>query len=926
MLLDRIEEREALDRLLDAVRSGESGTLVLQGEPGIGKTALVNYAAGAAGDLRVLRLTGVESELGLDFAGLHQLLLPVLSRLDRLPPPQERALGSALGLSEGPTPDRFLVGLAVLTLLADVAAERKLLILIDDAQWLDEETAAVLAFVARRLHAEGIGLVFTVRDDIGDRVSLEGLPALQVEGLPEAAAYELMQSLAGGRIDERVGERIVAATRANPLALVELSGELSATELAGAEVLPEPLPIGSRLEERYGRRILSLPADTQLLMLLAAADPAGDTHVLWRAAAELGIPADAAEAAEDEGLLVLFPSVRFSHPLVRSAVYAGASPADRRRVHAALAAATDSDTDADRRAWHRATAAIGPDEEVAAELERAAAGARRRGGYAASAAFLERAAALTPDARRRGERLLGAAAAEVTRGAPGKAAELLDDANPRLRDPMGRARALRLRGDIDFARGNAAEAARAYLFAGRALEPLDERLACETLLWALASATVAGLSGTDEGVLEVAEAARALLARSSRDPTVAELLLAGFAARVTAPYAEAVPPLRRAVAMLGDGDVGDDVLIQLLGLGWVGASELLEEEARDAFARRWVRMAREQGALTRLSQALTVLGISEAWAGRLDASDACFAERREINEAIGFSGVRGWNSPHQVIVLAWRGREAEARALANAVLLEAMERRHADNIDFVRYALAVLDVGLGRYDSARDCALRVFEKDPPYVGIRVLPELVEAAVRTGDRKAAANALDRLSERAHSIGTSWALGLLARCRAQLVDDSEAEPLYRKAIEQLAGSLLAPELARAHLLYGEWLRRQRRRRDARAELRIAHEMFERMGGEAFAERARTELLATGARARKRTDETRDELTQQEKRVAQLAAEGATNAEIAAQLFISPSTVQYHLRKVFRNLGVRSRTQLARMFLRDEQAHGRSTSPVR
>jgi DNA-binding CsgD family transcriptional regulator len=433
------------------------------------------------------------------------------------------------------------------------------------------------------------------------------------------------------------------------------------------------------------------------------------------------------------------------------------------------------------------------------------------------------------------------------------------------------------------------------------------------LLEALWAVSLAERPAGDESVLEVAGAARAAVKRSTRTPTVADLLLAGFATRATGPYAEAVPPLRRAVDMLRDGETSDDERLRWLGLGWVAASELLEEAARDLLARQWVHLAREQGALTRLSQALIVLGVSEAWAGRLDASDGSFAERRDINDAIGFAGTGGRTSPHQAIVYAWRGREAEARALADEVILEATANQLGGNVSFTDYALSVLEVGLGRYDAACSCALRVFERDPPYSGVRVLPELIEAAVRTGDHDAATAALARLSERAQATGTAWALGLLARCRAQLsADEAETEALYREAIGLLHGGLLAPERSRSHLLFGEWLRRQRRRREAREQLRIAYDMFERIGGEGFAERARVELLATGARARQRVPATRGELTQQEARIAGLAAEGETNAEIAAQMFISPNTVEYHLRKVFRKLDVRSRTQLARKML--------------
>jgi len=922
--VDRAEECRALDRLLDVVRGGHSATLVLEGEPGIGKTALLGYAAQSAADLRVLRLTGVEPEVGLDHAGLHQLLRPFLSRVDRLRQSQRQALRAALGLGAGATPDRFLVGLGVLTLLASVAEEHKLLILVDDAHWLDEETLQALAFVARRLEAEAIGLLFATRHELSERVSLDGLPVLELGGLPPRAARKLIVASASGPVDDAVGERLIRATGGNPLALAELSRELSASQLSGLAPLPDPIPIGRRLEQAFLRRAASLPPDSRFLLLLVAAEGTAEPCLVWQVAARLGIGSEAADAAEQAGLLVLHPCIGFRHPLIRSAVYAGASPGDRRRAHAALAAEGDPKVDCGRRAWHQALAAVGPDERVAADLEQAADCARRRGGYATSAAFLERAAALTPDSRRRAERLLAAAQAELMRGAPDRACELLDEAAPRLCDPLRHAQALRLRGAISFDLGRVAEATRALIAAAAELEPLDAPSARRTLLEALEAAHIARDDAGEGTLAAVAKAARAALGRAISEPTLCDLLLAGFGARASGCYAEAAPPLRQAIEALRRGGPSDEERLRWLGVGCGAAADLLEEEAGDALARQWVALARHYGAVTTLSQALSFLGVSEAFAGRLDAADACFAERLELNAAIGLPGIVGRTAPHHLIVLAWRGRESEARANAEAVTLDAAEGRLAAPGDFADYALSVLDVGLGRYDTARNCALRVFEHDPPYCGTRVLPELVEAAIRVGDHDAASAAVERLSEHVRANPTPCARGLLARSRAQLgaAGGVDVEVLHLEAIEALQGRLLAPELARSHLLYGEWLRRRRRRIDARRHLRVAYEMLDAIGAEGFAERARMELLATGAKARKRTHETRDGLTQQELRVAWLAAEGASNAEIAAQLFISPSTVAYHLHKTFRKLDVSARTQLARLLLhaqQPEEVHG-------
>jgi DNA-binding CsgD family transcriptional regulator len=909
MFLDRRRELEALDGLLEAVRGGFCGTLVLRGDPGIGKTALLDHVVDSAGDFRVTRVEGLESEIALAFAALHQLLVPFLPGLTRLPTPQERALETAFGVVAGGAPDRFLIGLATLTLLTDAASEGPLLIVVDDAQWLDRESAEVLAFVARRLDADRIALLFAVREPDRQRSPLEGLPDLRLEGLPAPEARELLGSVAGPGLDDRVGDQIVANTGGNPLALVELGGELTTAQLAGGSFLPDPLPLGRQLEERFLRQVLGLPAETQALLLLAAASQSADPGLFRRAAKHLGLDPDATAPAEDERLLLTAPRVAFRHPLIRSAVYSGATVAERRRMHEALAAASDPTVEVDQRAWHRAMASAGPDEEIASELENAATQARQRGGYAATAAFLQRAAELTPDKGRNAGRLLGAAEAELMAGAPARAESLLEQACPRLDGPFEQAQSLRLRGRIGLALARGAESAAVLLSAARDLSPFDPRLARDAFLEAMQAAWNAERFATGGGLQEVARAAWDAPPVDEGAMTIADLLLEGFRARLTVGFAASVPLLRRAVAELSADELAPDEGLRWLGSGWVAASDLMDEAARDLLAQRWVRLGRSQGALTNLPTALSVLGLSQAWAGRLEASDISFAEGRELSDAIGFRGLIGWPSPHQLIVHAWRGQEGAARSAAETVRRESIEYGLGARISFVEYALAVLELGLGHYDAALDYALRVFEADPAYLGVRVLPEVVEAAARSGDSSAASAGLDRLSERALATGTHWGLGLLARSKALLAVDAEAESLYCEAIDRLQPPLLSPDLARAHLLYGEWLRRQRRRVDARNELGAALEMFDAIGGEAFAERTRIELLATGARARKRTNEARDELTSQEARIAQLAREGLSNPDIAAQLFISANTVAYHLRKVFRKLGITSRTQLHR-----------------
>ncbi len=508
MLVDREAEKQELDNLLAAVREGFSAAVVLRGEAGIGKTALLEYALGSASDMRIARAVGIESEMELGFAGLHQLLVPFVGRLERLPGPQREALGSAFALIDGPAPNLFLVGLATLTLLADAAAKRPVLCVFDDAQWIDQASARALGFVARRLFADRIGMLFAVRETDERVAALEGLTELPVGGLPEDDARALLNSVAAGGLDQRTAERILLETGGNPLALVELGGELSAGQLGGRSPLPEPLPLGRRLEGRFLARVRTLPQETQTLLLLASLQQHGDPEQLWRAAASLGVGPGAADLPELDRLITFAPRVTFGHPLVRSAVYQGATARARRRAHQALATACDPERDPDRRAWHLGSAAAGPDEEVAAELERSAERARGRGGWASNAAFLHRAAELTPDPRCRAERELAAATAKLTAGDPTAARALLEVANPELADPLARAQARRLDGAIRLGTGHLGESAAILLEAARAFEPLDNRLTRDTLLEALHAATFAGRFARGAGVVDVLRAAR----------------------------------------------------------------------------------------------------------------------------------------------------------------------------------------------------------------------------------------------------------------------------------------------------------------------------------------------------------------------------------------------------------------------------------
>ncbi len=916
VLVGRPAERVVLGGLLARAAEGYSGVLVLRGEAGAGKTALLEetLAAAAADGMQTARLTGVEAETQLGYAGLHRFLLPFAGQLEGLPVPQRDALRSTFGLAAGPPADRFLVALAVLTLLAEVASQVPLVCVVDDVQWLDPESGVVLGFVARRLYAERVVLLFAVREPAGEVSALAGLPELAVGGLAEAAALELLAALAPGRLSPAAAARIFAGTGGNPLALTEVARELSPAQLAGAEALPEPLPAGGSLEQVFGRRLGRLVPEARLLLAVAAAEPTASEALLWHAAGQLGIDPDAAASADLGGLAEVGPRVEFRHPLVRSVVYYSAPLRQRRQIHQALAAAGDG-SDPDRVAWHLGMAAAGPDEAVAARLEQAAGQVRDRGGYAATVTFLSRAADLSADRGQRARRLVAAAEAALIAGRPVQAGTLLEEATPLLADPLARAQATRLDGTLRLALGHADEAPVILVQAARALAPTDVRGARQALLEALRAALYVGWTASRAVVLEIAGATRALPAAGGPEASAADLLLDGFAARAADGYRASVPLFRRAIAMLGADKLSPQEGLRWLTLGCAVAAELFDDEAQHALAIRMVQLARDQGALTMLPVALANQSMrAEVMAGRFDAARACFTEGSEISAATGNPGVIGTAGLAEVYELAWRGRETDTRRVAAAVAREATSTGRGSHGMDAQYCLAVLELGLGNYQAALKCALDVYEDDNPDVGTHVLPDLVEAAVRCGQAGLAEAGLGCLAERAVACGTPLALGLLARSRALLAGDADAEPLYAEAITHLQQCRARPQLARAYLVYGEWLRRQRRRRDARHQLRTAYEMFTAMGAAAFAERARVELLATGERARQPTAGTAEELTAQEAQIARLVSEGGSNRDIAAQLFLSPSTVDYHLRKVFRKTGVTSRTQLARAMAAD------------
>ncbi|GAA1993205.1 LuxR family transcriptional regulator [Catenulispora subtropica] len=899
---------------------------MVSGEAGIGKTRLLRYAAEAAGDLQVARVTGVETESQLGYAALHRLVLPFLDRLDRLPDPQREALGSAFGLVAASPADRFRIGLATLTLLSEVVRDGPLMCFVDDAQWLDRESLEALAFVGRRLHADGIGLVFCVRDGGPGASPLDGLPAIRLTGLSDADATRLLISLAvapsasaaedSPRASRQstsrpapspvrphnasVISRIVADAGGNPLALSEFAADLARGAVAAA-----PLPLGPRLEAHFQRQVDSLPQETRSLLLLLAVAPSDDPVVLWLAAGSLGLSAQALDAAVAGGIVTTHPHPAFRHPLIRSAVHSGAAPGELRRVHQALAGATDRESAPDRRAWHLAEAVIGLDEEVAGELARVAERARVRGGYAAQATFLVRAAELTPVPHTRAERYFIAAQAHLVIGDSAMARSVLDQAESEPGTPTARATARRLRAAIEWLDGRVATAPAILMAAAQDVIDHDEPLARDMVFEALSAAMMSREHTVGMTLDELARRALAMPWDPSRPPTVSDLVIDAYCTRLAEGYAPAVPKLRAAVEALRTSDLVDTGM-PIAPLVMLGADDLWDDDAHRAVNGRFIAVSRERGAVHSLALVLHGLAASEIWAGRFSGAESCYDESDDLYVSVANMP---FGASHRVELRAWQGRDTDLRAGADVAIHTWGERLgYAMMACYAHYSLTILELGAGRYPEALAWARLAYESDMLGLSNRLLPDVIEAAVRAGDPVLASAALARLTERAPLSGTPWALGLLARSRALTAEDDEAEGLYEDALKYLRSTKVVTDLARAHLLYGEWLRRRERRADARTQLRKAYEMFTDMGAAGFAERARLELLAAGEHARKRSAGADYGLTPQEKQVATLAAGGSINTEIASRLFITTSTVEYHLNKVFRKLDITSRRQLA------------------
>ncbi len=873
----------------------------------MGKTALMRYCARQASGCRLVQIDGVEFEMELPLAALHQLCTPMLSCLAALPEPQQRALRVAFGLAAESAPDRFVLGLAVLSLLAENAAARPLVCLVDDAQWLDEASSQVLGFVGRRLLAEPVGLLFAVREAAGERL-FPGLPALTVEGLTDEDARALLTAAIPGHLDERVCDRIVAETGGNPLGLLELASGMSEAELAGGFAgLPQaslPGHLQGRLRDHYLRRVRVLPGPAQQLMLLAAADPTGDATLLWRAAQTLGLGPDAAAAADEEQLLNIGSQVRFRHPLVRSAAYVAGSPEDRRAAHLTLATATDAQTDPERRVWHLAAAAAEPDEDVATALEQAAAKIQARAGVAASAAFLQRSVALTAEPGRRADRALGAALANLHAGAFDIALGLLTQAEAHAVDDLQRARVEQLRGQIEWASVSGREAPALLLQAAKRHESLDAALARETYLYAWVASHLAGpLAGPGGLLQEVSRAAQAA-PQPAGAPRPCDLLLDGLTTMIVQGRVAAEPTIRRAVsAFLGDQVSGEEWL-QWGIFAQMAAMAAWDFDSWGALSARHVELARALGALAPLSIALNGRGSVATQCGDFETATSLAAEKDVVNEVTGIRLA----TTCDLLLAGYRGRPAEAVPLFTATTEDSTARGEGLAVQMANWSAAVLHNGLGRYAEALAVAEPATEETySPLSTQLVLPELIEAAVRTGRADLAREALGRLSAMTIIEGSDWAKGLEARSRALVSEGQEAEQCYAEAVERLGRTPLRPERARAYLLYGEWLRRENRRLDARHQLHAAYHLFTVIGADAFAERARSELLATGEKVRKREVDTYSQLTPQEEHIVRLARDGRTNPEIAAELFISTRTVEWHLRKVFAKLGITSRRDL-------------------
>ena len=904
LILDRTDERAEIENTVQALGSGRSSVLVLAGEAGMGKTTLLRYAVECASDFRCSWIAGVEAESDLGYAALHRLMRPLLPQSDQLPAPQRSALESAFGLRADATADRFLVGLACLNLLADFGSEQGLLCVVDDAQWVDRESLEALTFVARQLDADRVALLFGVREPCPASSALEGLPTLRIDGLPDDAALELLSESVDTPVDHDTARRIVGVTSGCPLALVELASRLTQQQLQGGEPLGEALPIGRQLEEHFLRTVRSVDERAQTFLLVAATETSGDTALVRRVAFELGADAEAEDAAIASGLVIVHPTVSFRHPLIRTAIYSGASRSHRDEVHTTLARLIGR-TDLDRQVLHLAAAARQPDPDLALELERAAERSARRGGYSAEAQFLLESAQLSPDAENRGRRFLQAATAARNAGLQLRAETLLERARSLLTDPLLIAKALRLEGRLKL-HNQGPRAAPALLYkAATALEPLDSELAADTYLEALQACAIAQEYTEGTSPEEIAKTVLSSPRTPSPRARTEDLFLEGMAYLFVADFDNAMRMLHEVAPVLRAEDLTREQIAAWYNLALIVTDELHDDETYNIWVQHAEEQARADGALYVLQVLLLGRAKLETRAGDLLSAEMAYDEVVEVTRLVD-ARPEFWNML-RVDLQAWRGQETETRTTAEALRRAGVATGSASAVATADLALGTLDLGLGRYADALTAVSPLVETNRPEWTSLALPIGVEAAVRSGRYDRAEQYVEQLRRRTEPSGTRWARGQYCRCKA-LVAHSDIEALHREATRLLAMTSVRTELAQAHLGYGEWLRRQGRQVDARSELRVAFDLFSEMGAEAFAARARSELSAAGEQIHRRRPGVRFSLTSQEARAAQLAAGGATNAEIAGQMFISANTVDYHLRKVYRKLGISSRRDLS------------------